>query len=154
MSDAQVGYDKTITALLPALAGANIIYGTGMIEMGMTLSLAQLVMDNEMAFLIKRIVRGISLEDELMGVHLIKKVGIGGNFLAQRHSLNHIGSEQSQGGLFDRNMRGKWEKRGSQSLDQVAKEKAKDIVANHKPLPLPEGVAEEFKKIIKSAESK
>jgi trimethylamine--corrinoid protein Co-methyltransferase len=34
--DAQSGHEKTITGILPALAGANVIYGLGMLEMGIT----------------------------------------------------------------------------------------------------------------------
>ncbi|MBW2613297.1 MAG: hypothetical protein JRE12_13205 [Deltaproteobacteria bacterium] len=34
MSDAQAGHEKSISALLPALAGANLIYGAGMLEAG------------------------------------------------------------------------------------------------------------------------
>ncbi|MBW2677288.1 MAG: trimethylamine methyltransferase family protein, partial [Deltaproteobacteria bacterium] len=44
MSDAQAGHEKSISALLPALAGANLIYGAGMLEAGMTFSFGQLVM--------------------------------------------------------------------------------------------------------------
>jgi len=47
LSDAQSGHEKTLTTLLPALAGANMIYGGGMLEMGLTMSFGQLVMDNE-----------------------------------------------------------------------------------------------------------
>jgi len=47
--DAQSGHEKTITGMLPALAGANVIYGLGMLEMGITFDLAQLVLDNEIA---------------------------------------------------------------------------------------------------------
>jgi trimethylamine--corrinoid protein Co-methyltransferase len=53
---AQSGHEKTITGLLPALAGANLIYGLGMIEMGMTIDYGQLVMDNEFARMIKHVV--------------------------------------------------------------------------------------------------
>ena len=53
MCDAQSGHEKTLTGLLPALAGANLIYGLGMIEMGMTIDFGQLVMDNEFARMIK-----------------------------------------------------------------------------------------------------
>ncbi|MBW2632927.1 MAG: trimethylamine methyltransferase family protein, partial [Deltaproteobacteria bacterium] len=87
MSDAQAGHEKSISALLPALAGANLIYGAGMLEAGMTFSFGQLVMDDEIAAMVKRIVNGVSLDDELMGLDLIKKVGIGNNFLTQRHTL-------------------------------------------------------------------
>ena len=45
MTDAQSGHEKTLTGLLPALAGANLIYGLGMLESGVTLDYGQLVMD-------------------------------------------------------------------------------------------------------------
>ena len=149
-----MGYEKAITALLPALAGANLIYGLGMLEMGMTLSYGQLVIDDEIAAMIKRVVYGAGVDDELMGVDLIKKVGIGGNFLTQRHSLKHLATEQIQATISDRRMRGAWEKRGSKSLIKSANERARELLSTHKPLPLPEGVEEEFKRIIKSAEEK
>ncbi len=43
LSDAQAGHEKTLTALMVALAGASIIYGAGMIESGVTFDCAQLV---------------------------------------------------------------------------------------------------------------
>ena len=52
MVDVQIGHEKTITGLLPALAGANMIYGMGMLDMGMTLSLPQFLIDNEIARMI------------------------------------------------------------------------------------------------------
>lgn len=137
---------------MPALAGANLIYGLGMLEMGMTLSLGQLVIDDEIAAMVKRVVYGSSVDDELMGVDLIKKIGIGGNFLTQRHSLKHLATEQVRATISDRRMRGAWEKRGSKSLIQSANERAIELLKTHKPLPLPEGVAEELRKIVKSAE--
>ncbi|MBW2120950.1 MAG: trimethylamine methyltransferase family protein [Deltaproteobacteria bacterium] len=152
MSDAQAGHEKTVTALLPALAGANLIYGLGMLEMGMTFSFGQLVIDDEIAAMVKRVVAGVSVEDEPMGVDLIKQVGIGGNFLTQRHSLRHVATEQSQVRIFDRRMRGAWEKRGSKDLLQVANERALELLKTHKPLPLPDGVEEELERIVASAE--
>jgi len=137
---------------LPALAGANLIYGLGMLEMGMTLSLGQLVIDDEIAAMVKRVVSGVSVVDDVMGVDLIKKIGIGGNFLTQKHSLDYLASEQAQSTIIDRRMRGAWEKRGSKSLIQSANERVKELLETHKPLPLPEGVAEELRKIVKSAE--
>ncbi len=98
LPDAQTGHEKTLTAMLPALAGANLIYGMGMLEMGQVLSFSQMVMDNEFAAMIKRSIRGIDINDELMAVDLIKKVGIGGNFLSHKHTMKHIAAEQVQFG--------------------------------------------------------
>ena len=58
--------------MLSALAGANLINGAGMLEAGMTFSFGQLVIDNEIAAMVNIIICGISVEDELMGVDLIK----------------------------------------------------------------------------------
>jgi len=87
-----------------------MIYGAGMLEAGMTFSFGQLVIDDEISAMVKRIVGGISVEGELMGVDLIKKVGIGNNFLAERHTLNHLKAEQIQATIIDRRMREEWVK--------------------------------------------
>ena len=129
-----------------------MIYGLGMLEMGMTFGFGQLVIDDEIAGMVKRVVSGMSVDDEVMGVDLIKKVGIGGDFLTQRHSLKYVLQEQSQPRILDRRMRGAWEKRGSKDLLQVANERARELLRTHKPLPLPEGVEEEIKRIVASAE--
>ncbi len=118
----------------------------------MTFSFGQLIIDDEIAAMVKRVVNGVSLDDELMGVDLIKKVGIGKNFLAQRHTLNHIKEEQVQATIIDRRMRGAWEKKGSKSLIESANEKAAELLKNHKPTPLPEDIIKALKRIVKKAE--
>ena len=40
--------------MLAALAGANLIYGAGMLEAGMTFSFGQLVIDDEIAAMVPR----------------------------------------------------------------------------------------------------
>jgi trimethylamine---corrinoid protein Co-methyltransferase len=152
LPDAQTGHEKTLTAMLPALAGANLIYGMGMLEMGQVLSFSQMVMDNEFAAMIKRSIRGIEVNDELMAVDLIKQVGFGGNFLSQEHTMKHIAGEQVQADIIDRRMRGGWEKRGAKDLHQSSVEKAKKILETYQPKPLEDGLAEELVKIAKSAE--
>ena len=123
-----------------------------MLEAGMTFSFGQLVIDDEIAAMVKRIVQGVSLEDELMGVDLIKQVGIGNDFLAQRHTLKHLATEQVQATIIDRRMRGAWKKKGSKSLIQSANQKAAELLETHEPKPLPVDLIKELKRIVKSAE--
>ena len=123
-----------------------------MLEAGMTFSFGQLVIDDEIAAMVKRIVNGVSLEDELMGVDIIKKVGIGNDFLAQRHTLKHLETEQIRATIIDRRTRGAWKKKGSRSLIQSANQKAADLLKTHEPKPLPEDLIQELKRIVKSAE--
>ncbi len=118
----------------------------------MTFSFGQLVIDDEIAAMVKRILNGISVEDELMGVDRIKKVGIGNDFLRERHSLKYIEQEQAQATIIDRRMRGAWEKDGSKSLIQSANQKAAELLKTHQPTPLAEDLVQELKRIVKSAE--
>jgi len=136
------------------MAGANLIYGMGMLEMGMACSLTQLVMDDEIAAMVKRVVAGVPMDDERMGVDLIKAVGIGGNFLTQRHSMEYLMSEQSQPTIIDRRMRGGWEKRGSKTLAESARERARKLRDSHQPKPLEQEMVKELNKIIESTEKK
>lgn len=137
---------------MAALAGANLIYGAGMLEAGMTFSLGQLVIDDEISGMVKRILRGIGVNRELMGVEVIKKVGIGNNFLTERHTIEHLEAEQAQATIIDRRRRGAWEKRGSKSLIQSANERARELLKTHEPMPLSEELVKEFERIIKSVE--
>lgn len=123
-----------------------------MLEMGMTFSFGQLVIDDEIAAMVKRVVSGIDFEDTLMGVDLIKEIGIGGHFLSKRHTLEHLRSEQIQSTVIDRRVREEWEDSGSKSIIESANEKAAELIRTHTPEPLPEDVAKELRKIVKSAE--
>ena len=82
--------------MLPALAGANLIYGLGMIEMGMTIDYGQLVMDNEFARMIKHVVQGIAVNDETLAADVIHEIGVGKNFSVMTTHLNICDPNPSQ----------------------------------------------------------
>ena len=133
------------------MAGANLIYGLGMIEMGMTIDYGQLVMDNEFARMIKHTVAGIPVNDETLAVDVIKEIGIGKDFLSHDSTYKHMRS-QSQPKLIDRKMREDWVKEGSTDIYQRALEQARFILENHKPDPLPEDVLAAIRSIVEEAE--
>jgi trimethylamine--corrinoid protein Co-methyltransferase len=138
--------------LLPALAGANLIYGLGMIEMGMTIDYGQLVMDNEFARMIKQVVQGIAVNDETLAVDVMHEIGVGKNFLSHDHTFKHMRS-QSQPKLIDRRTREDWEAGGKTDIYQRALEEARYILENHKPEPLPENVLTTIRSIVEESEA-
>ena len=81
MPDGQAGHEKTITGLLPAMAGANTLYGSGMLELGMTFSLEQLVIDNDIITMIKKAMEGVEVNEETLAIDAIKYIGIGNDFI-------------------------------------------------------------------------
>lgn len=155
MSDAQAGHEKTITALLPALAGANILYGMGMLEMGVTFSFGQLMIDDTIATMVKRVVQGVDVTDDTLAVDVIKEVGggQGKQFLTCQHTLDYMRKEQVPGGLFDRSARQTWQElTGGKDVGIRANELAKEILASHKPEPLDAATKKELSRIVASAE--
>jgi trimethylamine--corrinoid protein Co-methyltransferase len=134
------------------LAGANLIYGLGMIEMGMTIDYGQMVMDNEFARMIKYLVQGIPVNDETLAVDVIKKIGIGKDFLSHDSTYKHMRA-QSQPKLIDRSMREDWQAAGATDIYHRAVEEAKYILENHKPDPLPDNVLADIHSIVEDAEA-
>ena len=124
----------------------------GMLEMGMTMSYEQLLIDAEIARMIRRVTRGITVNAETLAAEVIKAAGPAGTFLNQKHTMKHMRQESSQVKLIDRNMFEAWEKLGSKDMFARANEEAKRILENHKPVPLPEAAAKEIKSIIEEAE--
>ena len=138
--------------MLPALAGANLIYGLGMIEMGMTFDFGQLVLDNEVARMVKHVVNGIPVNDETLAVDVIKEIGIGKDFLSHDSTYRHMRS-LSAPMIFDRKMREDWEQAGRTDIYTKATEKAIEILETHIPEPLPDDVRKEVRLIVEKAEA-
>jgi trimethylamine--corrinoid protein Co-methyltransferase len=133
------------------LAGANQIYGAGMIESGVTFDLGQLVMDNEIARMIKFAVAGIAVTDETMAIDDIARVGAFGDFLSLDATLKHM-RELSQPTVLDRRVREDWESRGATDLATRARARALELVESHQPMPLDPDVAEQIRRIIEAAD--
>jgi len=122
-----------------------------MIESGVTFDLGQLVMDNEIARMIKFTVAGIAVTDETMAIDDIGKVGAFGDFLSLDATLKHM-RELSQPTVLDRRVREDWESRGATDLATRARARALELVESHQPMPLDPDVAEQIRRIIEAAD--
>jgi trimethylamine--corrinoid protein Co-methyltransferase len=128
-----------------------MIYGLGMVESGITFDFGQLVLDAEMARMIKHVVNGVPVDDETLAVNVSREVGPFGDFLCHKHTLRRMRS-QSQPEFMDRTTREAWEKKGSQDVYQKAIEKVKHILATHQPEPLPQEVQNKIRSIVEETE--
>ena len=122
-----------------------------MIESGVTFDLGQLVMDNEIARMIKFAVGGIAVTDETMAIDDIAKVGAFGDFLSLDATLKHM-RELSQPTVLDRRVREDWESRGATDLASRSRARALELVESHQPAPVDPDVAEEVRRIIAAAD--
>lgn len=144
--DAQAGIDCTFTMMAQGLAGVNVIHDIGYMDMGMICSAEMLVMGNEVAGIIKRFVSGLSTEPEQMAQDVIRKVGAGGNYLQERHTLKHF-KECWYSDLFARGSYNAWEAGGKKNLDDRCREKVKAILDTHHPLALDDKIRKKIMQI-------
>lgn len=146
-----MGHEKTLTAMIPALAGANMIYGLGMLESGITFDYGQLLLDCEFVRMIKFTIQGIPVSDDTLAVDVIKEIGPGSDFLMHNHTFAGM-RKQSKPELIDRKMRLSWESAGATTAYERAVSKAKWILENHQPTPLPDEVLATIRSIVVEAE--
>ena len=137
--------------MLAAQGGANIIYGAGMIELGMTFDVAQLVIDTEIYKMILHTLNGFEVNEETLALDVIKEVKMG-EFVSQRHTTDNFKKIQSNSGIINRQSREAWLASGAKDITTVAYEKAIDIIENYKPDPLTVEQAAYIRKIIEDAE--
>ena len=146
--DIQSGYEFTLSATMSALAGANIVFGSGVLEQGLTIDYAKIIMDAEMIRMIQIAIKGIELTDEKLAMDVIHEVGPGGAYITHEHSLRSMRS-QSQTKLFDRRSRSDWkEVTEGKTIVERSYEIAIDILQRHQPPPLPNGASKEMRKIV------
>ncbi len=151
MPDSQAAHEKSITSLLPAMAGANSIYGSGMLELGQTFSMEQLVIDNDIAGINFKILQGIPVNDDTLAIDPIKEVGVGGDFLGHMTTMEHF-EETSSPLVFDRTMLGEWRSNGAKNAAERAHEIVVDVMANHVVAPIPEDRLAAMEAIMKQAD--
>jgi trimethylamine--corrinoid protein Co-methyltransferase len=147
--DAQAGLETATNMLMGGLAGMNFIYDAcGSLEGSLTISYEKLVVDNEIAGMVSRIMEGIEITEETLAVDEICKVGHNAGFIGSPFTAKHFRKEHFLTTLLDRRSLESWVKAGSRDITAVAKEKAERILREHEPVPLDRDVIADLEKYI------
>jgi trimethylamine--corrinoid protein Co-methyltransferase len=150
--DFQAGYEKAIQTVTAALSGANLITLHGGISAELTYHPVQSIIDDDLAGMVKRFLQGIQVNDETMALDLIDRVGpIPGHYLSEEHTRKWWMQEQFIPRVSDRLTYPEWESTGKKSALDYAKERMEEVLASHKPEPLPSSQEEEIERILKEA---
>jgi len=145
-ADAQAGYESAISNLLVSMSGANFIHDAiGLMEFDLTVSYEKMVLDNEITGMCSRVLKGIEVNDETLAVDLICKAGPGGNFVSEMHTVEHMRKEFFQPEIADRKKRSVWNAEGSIDATARARQRAKHILKNHKPVSISQDVDTKIK---------
>jgi len=146
--DGQATFEAGLLTFLSAMAGSNLNHDVGYLDFGRTGSLEMIVVLDEIIDQVRRLYRGIPVDDETLAVDVVKAVGADGNFLTQMHTLNHLRSTQWQPKLISRAGYEKWQSSGSTSLLDRAWEKLQQILSDHQPVPIPDDRARQIQVLV------
>jgi len=136
--DAQTGLESATGLIIGALAGINCITGLGMLGFENCQSFEKLVIDNETCGMALRMMKDIIINDETLAFDLMKKVGPGGHFLSEKHTLKWFQTEEYLStSVIDKISKPKWESTGAKDTLRRAKECVDKILTEHHPKPLP-----------------
>jgi trimethylamine--corrinoid protein Co-methyltransferase len=149
--DAEAASEAMMSMLLNGLAGATLNQSLGSLSFGLYGSPEMAVICDEMVSMIKRILDGVNVSDETIGLDVIRAVGPGGDYLGQEHTLKYFRKELYFPGLFKRQTSDEWAAAGSKMIHQVAHERVKQILASAKPMDLSASTDAELARALKKA---
>lgn len=130
--DTQLAYESAITLSMAQMSGGNfILHGAGIMESYNCVSYEKLIIDHEILGIMKRIGRGVTVNEDTLAYDVIEEVGPKGSFLIEEHTVEHFRSEFYRPTLSDRLTHVQWVEKGSLTSEQRANIKWKEILANY-----------------------
>ena len=145
----QSAYENTLAMFTAYASGADVTFGTGLLDGSRILCLENMVVDDEVIGMVKRILAGIDVNDETLAVDLIKKMGFNGNYLFDGHTRKHV-RELWQAKLGETGSYDGWKRAGAKSTTEKAQERVAEILATPSA-PFPADLGAEFDAIIAAA---
>ncbi|MFO7773677.1 MAG: trimethylamine methyltransferase family protein [Dehalococcoidia bacterium] len=145
--DIQAGIEKSISNLMVAMAGADCVrLAAGILDSGNSISYEQYVIDNEIIAIIHRLLAGIKVTEKTLGFDVIEKVGPGGNYVMEDHTVEHMMDEFFYPELSVRYNFDVWEERGRPDMLSRATDVVRSILREHRDGILDSGLIAEIVK--------
>jgi trimethylamine--corrinoid protein Co-methyltransferase len=146
--DMQIGLERMMAALPPALAGADNLSGIGGAwENAGSLEMA--VIDDEVYEDVFRLVRGIDVDADRLALEVIDKVGPMGNFLAQRHTMKYLREgEMRNSPLWDKRTMDRALHEGIRPIQDAARDRVRTILQEHTVTPLDGDIDRELTHVV------
>jgi trimethylamine--corrinoid protein Co-methyltransferase len=129
INDAQSGYETGLSTMAGLLAGMDMMNMGGLVEALKTFDFAKAVIDDEIAQMLKRMKRGLEFSEENLAVDVIKKIGPGGSFIVEPHTIKRMKTAGLLTKLSDRDTRSQWTKKGAHDIHDRAMLRVREILA-------------------------
>ncbi len=147
----QIMFERGTSLTMAAMAGISEAGGMGGLENGLATSPQLIVMDNEIIAYVKRLLRGIDVNQETLATQVIINDDHKGQYLQDPHTFNNLRKEaRFRPSLFDWGSLAEWQKDPRTIVDR-AEEKRVAIMDHHEVPPLEEKLTEELDRILQTA---
>jgi trimethylamine--corrinoid protein Co-methyltransferase len=154
MFDEQAAMEATFNIATAALVGGNMIHDVGYLEQGLTSSMEMMVASNEIIDRVKRILRGVPVNDDSKALHVIDEVGPGGHYLDHDHTYDRFKDLIWQGELTDRQNWDSWDLGGRKTFRDRVHDRVLEILdADTEPL-MEEAMYKELRRICELADER
>jgi trimethylamine--corrinoid protein Co-methyltransferase len=150
--DLMATLEKWANGYLPFMAGANVNGGAGSLACVGTVSLEQVVVDNDVYGHFFRQVRGLKVDQDTLAAEVIAGVGPGNSYIMEDHTLTHFRREYYYSPLANRLNAPTWEAAGARDALERATEIVRDILATPPKQFLSEEQSREVKALLTRAE--
>jgi trimethylamine--corrinoid protein Co-methyltransferase len=151
IADAQAGLEVGITLAFGAMAGADIFGHLGICGVDQGTSFSMLMMQHEIIGYVERLLQGILIDRERLGIDVIRQVGPGGNFLAETHTVQNFRRELWFPELLDRDYFETWAHGGCKTMRQRCHDLKNTILRERHPEPLPDDIARDVDRLLEDA---
>ena len=149
MMDSQAAYESMMTLMMAQMGGGNfILHSAGIIETYNCASFEKLMIDNEIIGMIKRIGRGVTVNQDTLAYDVIEEVGPQGQFLTHEHTFRHFRNEFYKPFLSDHQNATQWKDEGGIPIEQRANAKWKEMLENYVEPALPADVDKALQKYV------
>ncbi len=157
--DEQNMIERTSLIHMMAMSDASVLGGAGQLETAKTISPLQLIIDNEIFGIARRLRRGLEISDETLGYNEIMNGDDKAGFILSEHTMRHF-TEPHRPLMFNRDGMAKWEQSGKKTLLDQALDRYRELVAKPVKIDLPEdkvkaidqALAEAHKALIKGGQ--
>jgi len=117
-------------------SGAGYTYYLGTIEALKTFSFHALLYCNEQVGMIRRLEKGIEVNEETLALDVTRKVGLKCNYLAEKHTVRHCRTELRQPRYYQCLSMDQWTQQGKKDLFDRIDEDLRKTIADHRSEPL------------------
>jgi trimethylamine--corrinoid protein Co-methyltransferase len=151
--DEQAAIEAAMSIAIAGLSGASLIHDVGFLESALIGSYDMVVLSNEIISLVKRILRGVPVDAEHLALDVIERVGPGGHFLMDDHTLEHFRTEFWRPELLDRSNWENWTADGSRTLRTRVHERVLDLIEHYETPPMSPAAERALEAILRRADA-